>query len=306
MSAPPRLPPGVQVFERGWLSANNILLDDGEQATLIDSGYVSHAPQTVALLREALGARPLARLINTHSHSDHIGGNAAVQAAFGCTISVPAGMYQAVADWDEDALLLTVAAQQGAPFRADHALAAGESFVAGGLVWQAHAAPGHDMDALVFYNPEHRVLISGDALWQDGFGILFADVLGTGDGLGAARRTLEAIARLPVDLVIPGHGAPFVEFDQALERAFGRLRAFEADGARIARNAIRACIAFTLLERRQLAVAELAKLLTEVPLYREANARFLGLSTDALSDWLLGDLQRAGVLRREGDRLFAV
>jgi len=296
----------VQVFERGWLSANNILLDDGDQATLIDSGYLSHAPQTVALLREALGGRPLARLINTHSHSDHIGGNAAVQAAFGCTITVPAGIYQAVANWDEDALLLTVAAQQGARFRADHTLAAGESFVAGGLVWQAHAAPGHDMDALVFYNPEHRVLISGDALWQDGFGILFADVLGTGDGLGAARRTLEAIARLPVELVIPGHGAPFEDFDEALERAFGRLRAFEADGARIARNAIRACITFTLLERRQLAVAELVKLLTEVPLYREANTRFLGLSTDALSDWLLGDLQRAGVLRREGDRLFAV
>lgn len=119
-------------------------------------------------------------------------------------------------------------------------------------------------------------------------------MLGTGDGLGAARRTLEAIVRLPVDLVIPGHGAPFVAFHEALERAFGRLCAFEADGARIARNAIRACITFTLLERRQLTVAELAKLLTEVPLYREANARFLGLSTDALSDWLLGDLQRAG------------
>ncbi|MBC9072388.1 MBL fold metallo-hydrolase [Thauera sp. CAU 1555] len=305
MSAPPRLPAGVQVFERGWLSANNILLDDGDHATLIDSGYLSHAPQTIALLRKALGARRVARLINTHSHSDHIGGNAAVQAAFGCEITVPAGMYQAVTDWDEDALLLSVAAQKGERFRADHALAAGEGFVAGGLAWQAHAAPGHDMDALVFHNPEHRVLISGDALWRDGFGILFADVLGTGDGVGEARRTLEAIARLPVDLVIPGHGAPFVEFDDALERAFGRLRAFEEDGARIARNAIRACITFTLLDRREMAVEELAAHLAEVPLYREANARFLGLTPDALTDWLVGDLQRSGVMRREGERLLA-
>lgn len=303
MSAAARLPDSVQVFERGWLSANNILFDDGDSAALIDSGYFSHAPQTVALLHEALGGRPLARLINTHSHSDHIGGNAAVQAAFGCEITVPAGMLAAVQNWDEDALLLSVAAQQGAPFRADHALAAGESFVAGGLVWQAHAAPGHDMDALVFHNPERRILISGDALWRDGFGILFADVLGTGDGVGEARRTLEAIARLPVDVVIPGHGAPFVEVDDALERAFGRLRAFEEDGARIARNAIRACITFTLLDRRAMGVDELTTHLAEVPLYREANARFLGLGAEALTDWLVQDLVRAGVVRRDGEQL---
>jgi glyoxylase-like metal-dependent hydrolase (beta-lactamase superfamily II) len=295
----------MQVFERGWLSANNILFDDGDSATLIDSGYLSHTPQTLALLHEALGGRPLARLINTHSHSDHIGGNAAVQAAFGCEIVVPAGMYEAVANWDEDALLLTVAAQKSARFRADRALAAGDRFVAGGLAWQAYAAPGHDMDALVFHNVERRILISGDALWRDGFGILFADVLGTGDGVGETRRTLETIARLSVDVVIPGHGTPFVEVDDALARAFGRLRAFEEDGARIARNAIRACITFTLLDCRQMSVESLTALLAEVPLYREANARFLGLGADALADWLVQDLVRAGVVRREGENLLA-
>ncbi|THF64018.1 MBL fold metallo-hydrolase [Pseudothauera nasutitermitis] len=305
MTAPVRLPDGLRVFERGWLSANNILLDDGDGATLIDSGYLSHAGQTVALLRAGLGDKPLTRLINTHSHSDHIGGNAALRRAFGCEITVPAGMFDAVQRWDEEALLLSVAAQHGERFSADHALAAGESFVAGGLQWQALAAPGHDMDALVFHNPEHRVLISGDALWRDGFGILFADVLGSGDGLGEARRTLEAIARLPVEVVIPGHGSPFVEFDDALERAFGRIRAFEQDGARIARNAMRACVTFTLLERRAMTVDELAGQLAEVPLYRIANTRFLGLSVDALTIWLVDELLRAGVARREGERLLA-
>ena len=86
------LPPGIEVIERGWLSANNVLLFDGNEATLVDSGYVSHAAQTVALVGGALAGRRLARLINTHSHSDHIGGNAAVQRAFGCRIGVPAGM----------------------------------------------------------------------------------------------------------------------------------------------------------------------------------------------------------------------
>ena len=283
MSARPRLPDTIEVLERGWLSANNVLLFDGDEATLIDSGYLSHADQTVGLLRAALEGRQLRRLINTHSHSDHIGGNARVQRAFGCSITVPEGMARAVAEWDEEALLLSVGAQAGERFRHDETLAAGARFVAGELEWQAVAVPGHDMDALAYYNPERRILISGDALWRDGFGILFAEVMGQGDALGEARRTLEAIGRLAVDAVIPGHGAPFAEFDDALERAFARLQAFEADGARMARNAIRACVTFKLLDVRSMALDELPRHLDETPLYREANQRFLGLAPDALA-----------------------
>lgn len=306
MSAVARLPATIHVIERGWLSSNNVLLFDGPQAAVIDSGYRSHAEQTVSLLRDVVDGRRLTRLINTHSHSDHIGGNAAVQRAFGCSITIPAGMHDAVATWDEEALLLSTAAQSGERFRADHLLEPGDRLELGELTWEALAAPGHDMDALVFYSPDCRVLISGDALWRNGFGILFADVLGTGDGIGAARETLEGIARLPIDVVIPGHGAAFVEVDDALAKAFGRLRSFEEDGARMARNAIRACVTFSLLEKRSIALDELPQQLHRVPLYRIANERFLGLSPEALANWLVGELERAGVARREGELLLAV
>jgi hypothetical protein len=42
MTPPSALPPGVHVFERGWLSANNVLMLDSHSATLVDSGYVTH------------------------------------------------------------------------------------------------------------------------------------------------------------------------------------------------------------------------------------------------------------------------
>jgi len=79
---PAPLPAGVQVFERGWLSSNNVLLCDDDAATLVDSGYATHASQTLALVEHALGARPLDQLVNTHLHSDHCGGNAALQARY--------------------------------------------------------------------------------------------------------------------------------------------------------------------------------------------------------------------------------
>ncbi len=299
------LPDSVQVFERGWLSSNNILLVDGDAATLVDTGYVSHADQTVALVRQALGKRTLTDIVNTHSHSDHIGGNAAVQRAFGGRISVPAGMHAAVENWDEAALLLSLAEQQGERFVADHAMHAGETRHMGGLDWQALAAPGHDMDALMFFNVDRGVLISGDALWRDGFGILFAEVLGTDDGIGATRETLDAIARLPIRCVIPGHGAPFLEVDEALAAAYARLRAFEEDGTRMARNAIRGCVTFALLDMRRMALDELPDRLDRVPLFRIANTRFLGLSPEQLADWLVDSLVKAGVARREGAWLIA-
>lgn len=86
MSACP-LPPGNRVLEQGWPSANNVRLFGGDTATLVDRGYVPHAGQTVALLREALDGRHLGRLISTHSHSEHIGDNAAVQLAFGVPVA---------------------------------------------------------------------------------------------------------------------------------------------------------------------------------------------------------------------------
>jgi hypothetical protein len=49
---PVRLPPSMQVFERGWVSSNNILFTGAETAP-VDSGYATHAPQTLALVRHA-------------------------------------------------------------------------------------------------------------------------------------------------------------------------------------------------------------------------------------------------------------
>ncbi|MDX9707677.1 MAG: MBL fold metallo-hydrolase [Azospira sp.] len=301
----PRLPDSLLVLERGWLSSNNVLCFDGEAATLIDSGYVSHAAQTVALLERALDGRRLERLINTHAHSDHIGGNAAVQAAFGCPIAVPEGVAATIAGWDETALLLTPLGQNAARFAHDATYAAGDTLAFGELEWRALAVPGHDTDALALYNPEKRLLISGDALWQDGFGVVFSELLGRPDGLKTTRETLEMLARLPIDAVIPGHGAPFADVQDALARAFRRLEAFERDGERLARHALKVIFAFFMLEKRQLPRAGLPELLAGLSFVQDVNRRFLGLDAAALADWLVADLVRAGALREANGLLLA-
>ncbi len=303
------LPENLLVIERGWLSSNNVVFLEGEQAALIDSGYVTQAQQTVALLEHALAGRRLTRLLNTHSHSDHIGGNAAVSEAFGCQVIVPHGIDATIAEWDEEALLLSPLGQSATRFRHDATIAAGDECELGGLNWRAIAVPGHDMDALAFHSPERRLLISGDALWRNGFGVIFSEILGHPEdagGLKAARETLDLLARLPVEVVIPGHGAPFVEVEDAFERAYRRLAAFEQDIDLLVWHALKVILAFALLERRRLPRAELPDFLAALSFCQSVNARYLNLSNEALAQRLVRDLIRVGTLRDEQGVLLAL
>ena len=300
-----RLPDSLLVLERGWLSANNIIFFEGENATVVDSGYVTHAAQTVELVGNALCGRRLKRLINTHSHSDHIGGNAALQAKFGCEIIVPAGLHATIADWDENALLLSPLGQQAARFQHDSLINAGDEVEMGGLNWQALAVPGHDMEALAYYNPERRILISGDALWENGFGVIFPELLGEADGLASTRATLEMLARLPIDIVVPGHGSPFTTVDAAFERAFRRVDSFDADIGKLAWHAIKVMTSFAMMEKRRLPADDFPAFLLSLPFAIDVNTRYLSLPEDKLAARIERELLLVNALRREDGFLVA-
>jgi glyoxylase-like metal-dependent hydrolase (beta-lactamase superfamily II) len=298
------LPPQVHVFVRDWLSANNVLLKSPAGHVLVDTGYVRHAPLTLALLASprGLGAEPLAQVVNTHCHSDHMGGNAAVARAYGCGIAVPEGEVAAIEAWDGKALLLDYADQDAERFTPAAALRAGECHVWGDLEWEAIAAPGHDMGALCFYNAEHRILISGDALWEHGFGFVMPPAIEPA-ALPATRVTLERLAELDVRVVIPGHGEPFADFGAAIERALSRVEAFEADPLRLARHAVKVILTFALLDRRSLPLAGMADYVERVGIFREFNARFFGMPPADFAEFVIAELERAGAVRRDGGLL---
>lgn len=291
----------MQVFERGWLSSNNILFT-GAQTALVDSGYLSHAPQTLALLRHALQGRPLERLLNTHLHSDHCGGNALLQHAYGCAIAIPAAEAAKVAAWDEEALSYRATGQQCARFTFDATLAPGERLVLGDLRWTVLAAPGHDPHALLFFCEAEGVLISGDALWENGFGVIFPELAGE-PGFAEVGATLDLIASLDARVVVPGHGAVFGAVPDALQRARARLDYLSADPARNARNAVKVLLKFLLLERRALALDALPGLLASIPLVERVRTGVLAMGADDMARWAAAALVKAGAARIEGGML---
>ena len=297
------LGPGLHLFERGWLSSNHILLDDGDGAVLVDSGHSVHAAQTVALLRQRLGARPLRRLINTHLHSDHCGGNAALQREWPrLHTDVPAGNWRAVQDWDEQALSYVPTRQRCERFTAQGRIGAGQVLRIGARDWQVLAAPGHDPESLILFDAEHGVLISADALWENGFGVVFPELEGEA-AFDEVQQVLELITSLPVRCVVPGHGAAFTDVAAALRRARSRLAGYRADPARHLRHGAKVLLKFHLMEERRQALPALRDWMRDTPLLRSIWAE-LGRPDGSLVTWaerLLQDLLDGGVLQLRGD-----
>jgi len=294
MHAAAEIPGTLRVFERGWLSSNNILFfDDDATASMVDTGYVSHRDQTLALVRSQLGGRALTRIYNTHLHSDHCGGNAWLQQATGARIAIPPGMADAVARWDEEALTFRATGQLCNRFLHDEVIHPGATLRLGERDWQALAAPGHDPHSIMLWNAADRVLISADALWQHGFGGIFPEIEGE-SGFAEQAALLELIAGLAPRLVIPGHGAPFTDVAAALGRARQRLAALSADPARNARQVAKALIKFYLLDVRTLPFERLVQHLSDARYFHVINERYFRVPFDELIAHIMRELVAVG------------
>ena len=299
---------GLTVLERGWLSSNNVLIPDAAGATLVDSGHCVHAPQTVALVRQALQGAPLARVLNTHLHSDHCGGNAALQQAFGAAVGIPPGQAAAVAAWDEDVLSYRPTGQRCERFHARDTLQPGALLRLGGRAWQVLASPGHDADSVMLFDTTGGVLLSADALWEHGLGVVFPEIEGV-DAFDAAQATLDLIATLPVSVVVPGHGPAFTGVAGALARARSRLAAFRAEPARHAHYAAKALLKYHVMEEGDTSLEALHGWAEATPVMRRlwqgppSHPRAAGDSLRKWTEALLAELRDRGAVACSGGRV---
>lgn len=270
----PGLWPGMFFLERGWLSANNIVLLDAEGASIVDTGYCSHAQQTLDLLHATLDGLPLTRILNTHLHSDHCGGNATLQAAWPAVQTwIAPGQAAHVAHWNPQALSYTPTGQECPQFTAQHTLQPGTVIELGGRPWQIHAAPGHDPHAILLFEPQRRILISGDALWESGFGVVFPEIEGA-QAFAEVAATLDVIEALQPALVLPGHGPMFHDAGRALAVARQRLQGFVQHPQRHARYAAKVLLKYKLLEWQQLPLEQVQAWCAQTPYMGMLHAQY--------------------------------
>ncbi|MDI9332687.1 MAG: MBL fold metallo-hydrolase [Alphaproteobacteria bacterium] len=294
-------PPGMTFVQRGWLSSNHLLLQGNDEAVLIDSGYVAHAPQTLSLIEEALQGGPLDRLLNTHLHSDHCGGNAALQTQYPhLHTTIAPGLAQAVSNWDSSLLTYAPTGQDCPRFKYDAVMQPGTELSLADRTWQVHAAPGHDPHSVILFQPDTGVLVSADALWENGFGVVFPEIEGE-DGFTGIAQTLDLIEFLSPRVVIPGHGQTFNDVEAALARARSRLDGFRSQPVKHASHAAKVLLKFKLLDWQRIDDATLLPWSQACSFLHLLHQRHF--SQIPVQDWVIQcmtDLVKSGAAERDG------
>jgi glyoxylase-like metal-dependent hydrolase (beta-lactamase superfamily II) len=212
----------------------------GEGFVLFDTGM--NQPDSMANLERALAMCGLrleeTRLIVcTHAHSDHCGQAATIAARVGCEVWMhPSHELMSQMVQDPAAVLarrLEIARQSGVPaeplrrYAEQRAQEETSESGFGGPVeiardlldgvtvgtdlgeWVAYETPGHSPSHVCLFQPERRLLISGDHLL--GRISLYFEMGHSPDPVGEFLHSLDVVERLGARLCLAGHGRTFTD-----------------------------------------------------------------------------------------------
>lgn len=217
----------------------------GDGVVLFDTGM--HQPGSLANLERAmqmcgLTLDDIRLVVCTHAHSDHYGQAASIVRRTGCELWMhPNHAHMKLGAEDPDAAMerrLEVARQSGVPeeplrrYAAERGRAGIGSGISGviepdrellpGVIvetdlgsWTVHETPGHAPSHVCLFQPERRVLISGDHLLGRIFP--FFDFGYSPDPVGEFLSSLDVVEALDARLCLPGHGRTFTDVHAHIE-----------------------------------------------------------------------------------------
>lgn len=209
----------------------------GDGVVLFDTGM--HEPGSFAHFERALAqvnlrVENIKLVVCTHAHSDHYGQAATIVERAGCELWMHPNHGHMTASAQDPAAALErrveVARQSGVPAEPLRIYAEARRGQGSGIAaiippdrdllpgvevqsdlgaWQVVETPGHAPSHVCLYQPEKRLLISGDHLL--GRVSLYYDYGYTPDPAGEFLRSLELVEDLDVRLALSGHGRTFTD-----------------------------------------------------------------------------------------------
>lgn len=295
-------PAWLRFLSPGFPSANMVVADGG-QRVLFDTGYGSDIGRTLdALAGAGVPAGDLDLIVNTHWHSDHVGGNARLQSELGIPVAAALDDAERVNACDPGACLSQWLDQPVERYRVDRVLRPGDRLTAGPAEWEVLATPGHTPSHLSFHQPDEGLLVLGDAVHADDVGWLNVAVDGV-EAIDDALRTVESLSRLSVRLALPGHGPAIADPPRAFAAAHARYERMRADPQRAGWHACKRILAFALMIHDGIARDDLDAYLTASPWLVDHAALVFGTSPESLAADLLAEMRRAGGVEVRDGRL---
>jgi hydroxyacylglutathione hydrolase len=187
--------------ESGGLDCNTYVFKS-QPGIIIDPGNPEYLESRVAAMREdGIAPEDIGFIINTHLHIDHSAANQAFKDLSGAQIALtPVQQENYISVVVEGARMFGLTPPE---FKSDLALS-GDKFKPGDIELELYQAPGHSPECVCFYHRGLKALICGDVLFEMNTGRV--DLPG-GDG-EALKKSIEALSRLDIAYLLPGHMNP--------------------------------------------------------------------------------------------------
>ena len=206
-------------FGIGVWGANVYLLVDGDDLTLVDTGFFGRADRILEQVKE-LGYSPsdINRIIITHHHADHVGSLADLKRATQAeviahpadapyidgTLPQPGPVRP---QWLSKLLAPLSCLWSTEPVAVDTLVNDGDELPILGGIKILHT-PGHTPGSICLYLPEKNLLIAGDLL-ANRLGLKLPAREFTVDTVQEAK-SIKKVASLEFDIICFGHGSPIM------------------------------------------------------------------------------------------------
>ncbi len=205
-------------------SSHIYLIKGQAKNVLIDTGMAAHFPVLKERLAEVgLGPGDIHLIILTHEHFDHIGAT----AFFFDTAVVAAHRLAAnkIQMQDEFVMMKKYFDLPAKPFHADIWLEGDTMIELGNYRLRTIHTPGHCSGCISLYEPDHRLLFTGDTVFAGG---VLSGIFASGS-ISDYMNSLQRLSGLRVDEIYPGHGKISNTPQEDLQTAVDESRAILED-----------------------------------------------------------------------------
>lgn len=293
-------------FQRTFPSANMVLIQ-GPNPILIDSGFGSDSDETVALLHQHdLEPSQLHLLINTHYHCDHAGGNHHLQATYGVRIAAYHSEGRMVNQRDPEACSARWMQQPIDLYHVATLLDDGDIIETGEVALRVVHTPGHTLghiSLLVEHSPnddDTGTLICGDVFHDDD--VAWLNIFR--EGAGAIYRmldTLDKLAKLPLKRSYSGHGAAAHNPQQAIANARRRYERWINDPQKIGWHACKRIFTYALMLQDGMTQAEIEAYLLGSYWFHDYSRHVFEMEPQLFIEPLLSEIVRSGAAYWDDD-----
>lgn len=272
------------------MPSGNVVLVRGEANVLIDTGFGSDVGALEAWLT-AQGVPPskLDLVVNTHHHSDHVGGNARLQREHGVRIAAHRWEADLVNRRAPEAWSARWLDQPVEPYDVNVPLEGGEELFGLRVV----STPGHSLGHVSLHDPRGRVLVLGDTVHHRDVAWINPFLEGAG-GVDRMIGSVERLASLPADVAFTGHGPPLTNLDEAFRGALRKLEGWIREPERMWWHGAKRTFAYALMLRGGLSEADLVGYLLARAWVRQYADLAFGVPREEFASLLIAEMLRSG------------